>query len=128
MEELSENADSESNQQQQQQDDDHPFRVFDMNSFMGSGGGNNNSPYYRIANEILAPIITGSLTGGPSTNTGENSSDAGRRRNQRRANGPIHFEDILQEILVSISDGNNTGRAPMFFMGNPGKKLCFLLI
>jgi hypothetical protein len=120
---LSENAESESNQQQQQQhqDEDHPFRVFDLNSFMGSGGGNNNSPYYRIANEILAPIITGSLSGGPSSNSGENASDVGRRRNQRRANGPINFEDILQEILVSISDGNNTGRAPMFFMGNPGE-------
>lgn len=40
--------------------------------------------------------------------------NAGRRRT-----GPISFEDILQEILVSITDGANTGRTPMFF--NPGK-------
>lgn len=44
--------------------------------------------------------------------------NAGRRRT-----GPISFEDILQEILVSITDGANTGRTPMFF--NPGK--CHLL-
>lgn len=30
----------------------------------------------------------------------------------------LSFEDILQEILVSITEGANSGRAPMFF--NPG--------
>lgn len=41
----------------------------------------------------------------------------------RRRTGPISFEDILQEILVSITDGANTGRTPMFF--NPGKTNLF---
>jgi hypothetical protein len=34
----------------------------EFNAFPSSG--NNNTPYFRIANEILAPIITGSLGGG----------------------------------------------------------------
>lgn len=48
------------------------------------------------------------------SSSGGGGGNAGRRRN-----GPINFEDILQEILVSITDGANTGRTPMFF--NPGK-------
>ena len=57
---------------------------------------------------------------GSSSSNGSNQAN-GRRRGQRRQ-GPINFEDILQEILVSITDGANTGRAPMFFMGNPGEQ------
>ena len=49
-----------------------------------------------------------------------NDQDASSSGNGgRRRTGPISFEDILQEILVSITDGANTGRTPMFF--NPGK-------
>lgn len=32
----------------------------------------------------------------------------------------MNFEDILQDILISITDGgNSSGRPPLFFMGNP---------
>jgi len=56
------------------------------------------------------------------TNSYANDHDAsssGGGNAGRRRTGPINFEDILQEILVSITDGANTGRTPMFF--NPGK-------
>lgn len=58
---------------------------------------------------------------GSSTSSGANQSNGGRRRNQRRAQGgPVNFEDILQDILISITDGGNAGgRPPLFFMGNP---------
>lgn len=58
---------------------------------------------------------------GSSTSSGVNQSNGGRRRNQRRAQGgPMNFEDILQDILISITDGgNSSGRPPLFFMGNP---------
>lgn len=49
------------------------------------------------------------------------NDQGGDNNGGRRRNGPISFEDILQEILVSITDGTNSGRAPMFF--NPG--MCF---
>ncbi|CRK94171.1 CLUMA_CG007687, isoform A [Clunio marinus] len=107
------------------------FNDFSMGPFDMSSG-NNNTPYYRIANEILGPIITGSLGGlastssnnsepsdGSSTSNGSSQTNGSRRRGQRRQ-GPINFEEILQEILVSITDGPNSGRTPMFFMGNPG--------
>lgn len=57
----------------------------------------------------------------PNDGSSSNQSNGGRRRGGQRRQGPINFEDILQEILVSITDGANSGRAPMFFMGNPGK-------
>lgn len=32
----------------------------------------------------------------------------------------MNFEDILQDILITITDGGNAGgRPPLFFMGNP---------
>lgn len=66
---------------------------------------------------ILAPIISGSLSGATSfvtnePNDGSSSSGAhANRRGQRRQ--MLSFEDILQEILVSITEGAN-GRTPMF--------------
>lgn len=50
------------------------------------------------------------------------STDLGRNQSQRRL-GPVNFENILQEILVLISDGASSSEnatAPMFFLGNPG--------
>lgn len=49
-------------------------------------------------------------------------ADGGRRQSQRRL-GPVNFENILQEILVLISDGASSSEnvaTPMFFLGNPG--------
>lgn len=61
---------------------------------------------------------------GASSGSGANQANGGRRRGGQRRPGPIQFEDILQEILVSITDGAaSSGRAPMFFMGNPGNSL-----
>lgn len=47
-----------------------------------------------------------------SSSSGTNSNRRGQRRQM------LSFEDILQEILVSITEGAN-GRTPMFL--NPGK-------
>jgi len=128
IEEVPENSTT-SNQSSEEQDESQFMRdVFSMGPFHVSPG-NNNTPYFRIANEILGPIITGSTLGAstssnnePSDGSSSNGSsqvNGGRRRGQRRQ-GPINFEDILQEILVSITDGANSGRGNMFFMGNPG--------
>lgn len=51
---------------------------------------------------------------------GSSTSNQRRRGAGQRRTGPINFEDLLQEILVSITDGASAGRAPLFFMGNPG--------
>ncbi|KAG5676158.1 hypothetical protein PVAND_006007 [Polypedilum vanderplanki] len=81
------------------------------------------APFIRVLNDMnqfLGPLITGSLAGGSlnydgsTTSSGSGNAGAGGRR-QRRQGGPISFEDILQEILVSITDGANSGRTPMFF-------------
>ncbi|CAO1338829.1 unnamed protein product [Diamesa serratosioi] len=94
-----------------------------------SQSGNNSSPYYRIANEILTPIIMGASGSRPDGDLNRefyrnviDSADGGRHQSQRRL-GPVNFENILQEILVLISDGANpsdNAATPMFFLGNPG--------
>ena len=156
VEELPENSNNGSNQNSEEQDDSQfrsVFNDFSMGHFQ-MPTGNNNTPYFRIANEILGPIITGSPglastsrynnnifclitqvihcvcfdlstnaepSDGSSSSNGSNPAHLGRRRGQR-LQGPINFEDILQEILVSITDGATSGRVPMFFMGNPGMR------
>jgi len=125
-----ENSETSSSQNDSEQDESQymrgVFNDFSVGPFQMSTG-NNNAPYFRIANEILGPIITGSLastsSSAPEPSDGSSSSNGSfpvRRRQGQRRQGPINFEDILQEILVSITDGANTGRAPMFFLGNPG--------
>lgn len=79
---------------------------------------NEEPQFFRVLNDmnqLLGPIIGGSFAN--ATTSYANDQDAGSSGNagRRRTTGPISFEDILQEILVSISDGVNTGRAPMFF-------------
>lgn len=82
-----------------------------------------------MANDILTPIImgaSGSRLGGDLNrefySNVNDSADGGRRQSQRRL-GPVNFENILQEILVLISDGANNpsdnAATPMFFLGNP---------
>ena len=63
-------------------------------------GGDLNREFYSNANDL---------------------ADRGRRQSQRRL-GPVNFENILQEILVLISDGASSSEsvAPIFFLGNPG--------
>lgn len=64
IEELPESNNS-SNRNQLDQDESMMRGVlndFTMGPFHMSSG-NNNTPYFRIANEILGPIITGSLGG-----------------------------------------------------------------
>lgn len=131
IEELPENSDSVQNSDEQDESQfmRGVFSDFSMGPFQ-MPSGNNNGPYFRVASDILGPFITGSLGGlagaGTSTNGEEGSSSGNasnpvtvsRRRPGARRQGPINFEDILQEILVSITDGSS-GR-PMFFMGNPG--------
>lgn len=79
-------------------------------------------PFLRVLNDtFLGPLISGSfggattsfVDGDPEGSTSSSTANGAGRR-QRRT-GPISFEDILQEILVSITDGANTGRTPMFF-------------
>lgn len=68
IEELPESSSSNniSNQNTDEQDESQfmrgVFNDFSMGPFQMSSG-NNNTPYFRIANEILGPIITGSLGG-----------------------------------------------------------------
>lgn len=70
IEELPESSNSSSNQNSDEQDESQYMRSvlndFTMGPFHMSSG-NNNTPYFRIANEILGPIITGSLGGLAST-------------------------------------------------------------
>lgn len=90
---------------------------------------NNSSPYFRIANDILTPIIMGASGSRHSGDlnrefysNANDLADGGRRQSQRRL-GPVNFENILQEILVLISDGASSSEnaaTPMFFLGNPG--------
>lgn len=58
----------------------------------------------------------------PSNAGASTATQHGRRRHQHhRRPGQINFENFLQEILISISDGANVGSGQsMFFMGNPG--------
>lgn len=56
----------------------------------------------------------------PSNASGPAVSHGRRRHQHQRRPGQINFENFLQEILISISDGANVGGTPMFFMGNPG--------
>lgn len=67
---IEELPESSSNQSADEQDESQfmrgVFNDFSMGPFHMSSG-NNNTPYFRIANEILAPIITGSLGGLAST-------------------------------------------------------------
>lgn len=63
VEELPES--NSSNQNSEDQDDQFMrgvFNEFSMGPFQ-MAAGNNNTPYFRIANEILGPIITSSLGG-----------------------------------------------------------------
>lgn len=66
IEELPESSHS-PNQHSEDQDESQfmrgVFNDFSMGPFQ-MAAGNNNTPYFRIANEILGPIITGSLGGG----------------------------------------------------------------
>lgn len=70
VEELPDNNISNLNQNSEEQDDSQfmrgVFNDFSMGPFQMSTG-NNNTPYFRFANEILGPIITGSLGGLAST-------------------------------------------------------------
>lgn len=59
-----------------------------------------------------------SSTGSSGGAEGQQGSSSGRRRPNRRSQ--MNFENFLQEILISISDGANVGGTPMFYMGNPG--------
>lgn len=65
IEELPENTNSSSSNQNSDEQDESQFMRGVFNDFsMGPfhmSSGNNNTPYFRIANEILGPIITGSL-------------------------------------------------------------------
>lgn len=109
----------------------------------------NDSPYFRITSEILSPLLGVATTsarlaninrtnnpsnaneasGNDSQGTGADervggmSSNSRNRRSNRDGGaryGQMNFENFLQEILISISDGANVGGTPMFFMGNPG--------
>lgn len=67
IEELPESSNS-SNSYQNADDQDEPsqfmrgvFNDFSMGPFQMAAGNNNTPPYFRIASEILGPIITGSL-------------------------------------------------------------------
>lgn len=67
IEELPETASNNSSNQNSDEQDDSQymrgvFNDFSMGPFQMSTG-NNNTPYLRIANEILGPILTGSLGG-----------------------------------------------------------------
>lgn len=69
------------------------------------------SPYYRIANEILTPILSGASASGSGT-SGINS----RRRTARTA----ALDSIIQEITVSVGGGSDGSIArSMIVMGNP---------
>lgn len=74
-----------------------------------------------LSTKSQSQILLRSDQPGEGSSSGPNNANGGRRRNQRRAQGgPVNFEDILQDILISITDGANvSGRAPLFFMGNP---------
>lgn len=68
IEELPENSNSIPQQDSDDQDDFTMRGVFnDLGGPFQLTSGNNNTPYFRIANEILGPIITGSLGGVAST-------------------------------------------------------------
>lgn len=43
-----------------------------------------------------------------------------RRRRRYDEQNVTNFDNILQEILISVADTANGGGTPMFFMGNPG--------
>lgn len=124
IEELPENTDT-----NQQPEEEAPFiRVLhDMNSLLGpliSGSLAGATTRYNFtircnfSNNIKIVLVYFSYVNNDSSADGSTSTgnQGGRRGPQRR--GPISFEDILQEILVSITDGN-ASRASMFF--NPGK-------
>ena len=69
------------------------------------------SPYYRIANEILTPILSGASGSGSGT-SGINN----RRRTARTA----ALDSIIQEITVSVGGGSDGSIArSMIVMGNP---------
>jgi hypothetical protein len=62
IEELPESASSNSADDPEDQILRGVFNEFSMGPFQMSSG-NNNTPYLRIANDILGPIISGSLGG-----------------------------------------------------------------
>lgn len=69
---------------------------------------NSTSPYYRIANEILTPILNGASASGSGTV---------RRRTARTA----ALDSIIQEITVSVGGGSDGSMArSMIVMGNHG--------
>lgn len=74
IEELPESSNSPNSYQNSDDQDDSPFMRGVLSDFsMGPfqmAAGNNNAPYFRIANELLGPIITGSLGGLASTSGG----------------------------------------------------------
>ncbi|KAL7040928.1 hypothetical protein ACKWTF_000553 [Chironomus riparius] len=77
--------------------------------------------FFRVLhdmNALLGPLISGSFTNATTSYANDQDASSSGVNAGRRRTGPISFEDILQEILVSITDGANTGRTPMFF--NPG--------
>ncbi|CAG9797511.1 unnamed protein product [Chironomus riparius] len=77
--------------------------------------------FFRVLhdmNALLGPLISGSFTNATTSYANDQDASSSGGNAGRRRTGPISFEDILQEILVSITDGANTGRTPMFF--NPG--------
>lgn len=67
---------------------------------------NSTSPYYRIANEILTPILNGASASGSGTV---------RRRTARTA----ALDSIIQEITVSVGGGSDGSMArSMIVMGD----------
>lgn len=88
----------------------------------------NDSPYYRIANDLLSPIILASAGRLSGTDDAQNSAASAvgtavtaggpnrrSRPSRRNGGGGVNFENILQEILFSISEGAGEGA------GGPGK-------
>lgn len=123
------------------QQDPHNWRNFMLSDFWEGRAGSsamsvNDSPYYRIANDLLSPMILASAGRLSGTEDAENAAPlavgtvvtpggTNRRSRPSRRNGGggggMNFENILQEILFSISEGAGEGA------GGPGKPIALFI-